>query len=121
MIATFEDAHLLFARWQEQSRPLRVKLLSNRLVFEATGTVGEHTTAALQLNGPAWQFTVPIEGAEYQFSDPREIPIPTVRDIETAKYEFGLAIGLPSGDRLVLLEIKNSESSSTSPDDAEPV
>lgn len=76
------------------------------LVFEATGTLAEFTTSTLQLNGPAWQFTIPLEGARYVFSDPREIPIPAIRDAETAKYEFGLAIELPSGDRLVLLEIK---------------
>ena len=108
MQTTFEDAHLLFDRWQKESRTLRVKLLTNRLVFEATGTVVEHSIAALQLNGPAWTFTVPIEGSEFQFSDPREIPIAAVRDAETAKYEFGLAMALPTGDRLVLLEIKGS-------------
>jgi len=107
MFATFEDAHLLFARWKEEAPVLRVKLWSPALVFEATGGVGEFTHAALQLNGPAWQITVPIESAKYTFSDPREIPIPAVRDIETAKYEFGLAIELINGDRLVLMEIKH--------------
>ena len=106
MITTFEDAHLLFARWQEESRTLRVKLLTNRMVFEATGHVAEHTYSTLQLNGDTWQFTVPIEGAEFQFSDPREIPVAAIRDAESAKYEFGLAIGLQTGDRIVLLEMK---------------
>ncbi len=117
MQTTFEDAHLIFGRWQEEARPLRVKLMSNRLVFEATGTVGEYTFSMLQLNGPAWQFTVPIESAEFQFSDPREIPIAAVRDLETTKYEFGLAIALPTGDRLVLLEIKSAEEESASTND----
>jgi hypothetical protein len=109
MIATFEDAHLLFARWKEESPTLRVKLWSPQYVFEATGAVGEFTHAALQLNGADWQITIPIEGAKYTFSDPREIPIAAVRDIETSKYEFGLAIELPSGDRLVLMEVKRNE------------
>jgi hypothetical protein len=109
MIATFQDAHLLFARWKEEAPALRVKLWSPSLVFEATGFVGEFTHAALQLNGPDWQVTVPIESAKYTFSDPREIPIASIRDIETAKYEFGLAIELPTGDRLVLMEVKHSE------------
>ena len=108
MNATFEDAHLLFARWKEEAPPLRVKLWSRSQVFEATGTVGEFTFAALQLNGPAWQLTLPLEGSQYTFSDPREIPIAAVREIETAKYEFGLAIELPTGDRLVLMEIKHA-------------
>ncbi len=106
MIATFQDAHLLFSRWKDDSSVLRVKLWSPSLVFEAVGYVGAHTHAALQLNGPDWQFTVPIEAAKYTFSDPREIPIPSIRHIETAKYEFGLAIELATGDRLVLMEVK---------------
>jgi hypothetical protein len=109
MIATFEDAHLLFARWKAEAPALRVKLWSPQLVFEATGAVSEFTHAALQLNGVEWQITIPIEQAKYTFSDPREIPIAAVRDIETAKYEFGLAIELANGDRLVLMEIKLSE------------
>ena len=109
MIATFQDAHLLFSRWKDDSSELRVKLWSPSLVFEAVGCVGEFTHAALQLNGPDWLFTVPIESAKYTFSDPREIPIPAIRNIETAKYEFGLAIELTTGDRLVLMEVKHSE------------
>jgi hypothetical protein len=112
MNATFEDAHLLFARWKEEAPALRVKLWSPSLVLEATGAVSEFTHAALQLNGPEWQVTVPIEGAKFTFSDPREIPIAAVRDIETSKYEFGLAMELPTGDRLVLMELKRSEESS---------
>jgi hypothetical protein len=109
MIATFEDAHLLFARWKEEGPELRVKLWSQSLVFEATGAVGEFTLAALQLNGAGWQMTLPLEGSRYTFSDPREIAVAAIRDIETAKYEFGLAVELPSGDRLVLMEIKRVE------------
>ncbi len=109
MNATFEDAHLLFARWQQEAPALRVKLWSQSMVFEATGIVGEFTHAALQLNGPEWQLTLPLEGSKYTFSDPREIPIAAVREIETAKYEYGLAIELPTGDRLVLMEIKRKE------------
>lgn len=108
MITTFEDAQLLFARWKEDVTPLRIKLWSPSMVFEATGFVGEFTHAALQLNGPDWQVTVPIESSKYTFSDPREIPIVSIRNIETARYEFGLAIELPSGDRLVLMEIKSA-------------
>lgn len=116
MIASFEDAHLLFAKWKLDSPALRIKLWSPSLVFEATGAVGEYTHAALQLNGPDWQITLPIEGAKYTFSDPREIPIASIREIETAKYEFGLAIELTTGDRLVLMEIKHSEDESPDED-----
>jgi hypothetical protein len=109
MDASLEDARLLFGRWRDEAPPLRVKLICQSLIFEATGTVAEFSDAALQLNGPAWQFTIPLNNARYVFSDPREIPIPAVRHAETAKYEFGLALELPSGDRLVLLEIKSRE------------
>ncbi|MEO8096504.1 MAG: hypothetical protein ABI811_02300 [Acidobacteriota bacterium] len=109
MIATIDDAHLLFGRWKDEAPALRVKLMSRGLILEATGTVAEFTTATLQLNGPAWQFTIPLEGAEYTFSDPREIPLASVRSAETAKYEFGLAVKLPAGDSLVLMEIKTYE------------
>ena len=63
MIATFEDAHLLFAKWKEDVSPLRVKLWSPSAVFEAAGYVSEFTHAALQLNGPDWQLTQPIGSA----------------------------------------------------------
>jgi hypothetical protein len=116
VIASEDDARLLFGRWKEEAPPLRVKLISNSLVFEATGTVGDFTHGTLQLSGPAWQFTVPLTGAEFTFSDPREIRVAAVRDFETARYEFGLALGLPSGDRLVLMEIKR-EPEETSDDD----
>ena len=109
MIASFDDAHLLFARWKNEAPVLRVKLWSQQLVFEAIGAVGEFTHAALQLNGEDWQMTLPLEGSKYTFSDPREIPVESIRDIETSKYEFGLAVELPSGDRLVLMEVKRVE------------
>ncbi len=109
MIASFEDAHLLFARWKDEGPMLRVKLWSQQLVFEGTGAVGEFTHAALQLNGAEWQMTLPLEGSKYTFSDPREIPIASIRDVETSKYEFGLAMELPTGDRLVLMEVKRAE------------
>jgi hypothetical protein len=106
MQASFEDARLLFGRWRDEAPPLRVKLSCQSLVFEATGTVADFTSSTLQLHGPAWRFLIPLGNARFVFSDPREIPVPAVRAAETAKYEFGLAIELPSGDRLVLLEIK---------------
>jgi len=109
MITSFEDARLLFGRWKEDAPELRVKLLSNSLIFEATGTLADFTIQALHLTGPAWQFTIPLAGAQYIFSDPREIAVRSVRETETAKYEMGLALELPNGDRLVLLELKPRE------------
>jgi hypothetical protein len=109
MIASFEDARLLFGRWKEDAPTLRVKLLSNSLIFEATGTLMDFTIQALHLSGPAWQFTIPLAGTQYVFSDPREIAVASVRETETAKYEMGLALELPNGDRLVLLELKSGD------------
>lgn len=109
MITTFDDARLLFGRWKEAAPTLRVKLVSNALIFEATGTLIDFNIQALQLAGPAWQFTIPLAGAQYVFSDPREIVVQSVRETEAAKYEMGLALELPGGDRLVLLELKQRE------------
>jgi len=109
MITSFDDARLLFGRWKDDAPELRVKLMSNSLVFEATGTLTDFTIQALQMTGPGWQFTIPLAGAKYIFSDPREIVVQSVRETETAKYEMGLALELPSGDRLVLLELKPRE------------
>lgn len=106
MHMTFEDARLLFGRWREDAVPLRVKLLGRSLVFEAAGTLADFTMRALQLNGPSWQLTIPLDGAQYTFSDPREIPNAAVRALESARYEMGLALELPDGDRLVMLELK---------------
>lgn len=108
MHATFQDAHLFFTRWKDDTTPLRVKLWTPTVIFEATAYLGEFTHAALQLNGPDWQLTLPIEGSNFTFSDPREIPIHSIRNIESARYEFGLAIELPTHDRLVLMELKHS-------------
>ncbi|MEP7352111.1 MAG: hypothetical protein ABI824_02665 [Acidobacteriota bacterium] len=112
MIATIEDALLLFGRWKDERALVRVKLISQRLVFEATGAVVEFTPQTIQMNGNTWQFTLPVEGARFMFSDPREIPSEAVRTAELAKYEFGLAMELPSGDRLVLLELKSGSGES---------
>jgi hypothetical protein len=106
MIASPEDARLLFSKWQQEASPLRVKLLSSSLIFEAHGTVSSFSAVALELRGEAWQFTIPLADVNISFSDPREIPVAGVRDVEGAKYEFGLALDLPNGDRLALMELK---------------
>ena len=109
MIATFDDARLLFGRWKEDASELRIKTISNSIVFEATGSLIDFTLQALQLSGPGWQLTIPLAGAHFVFSDPREIANSTIRETETARYEMGLAVELPNGDRMVLLELKARE------------
>ncbi len=106
MIASPEDARLLFSKWQDEQPPLRIKLLSSSLIFEAVGTVRSFSAAVLELRGDSWQFTIPLEGVDVAFSDPREIPLASVRESEAARYEFGLALNLPNGDRLALMELK---------------
>ena len=105
MIASTDDASLLFARWKEEGPTLR----TGSVIFQGAGTVLDHQRGSLQLGGPAWQLTVPLEGASFTFSDPREIPNATVRSAESARYEFGLGIDLANGDRLALMELKRSE------------
>ena len=106
MIASPEDARLLFSKWQQESALLRIKLLSSSLIFEALGTISSFSAVALELRGEAWQFTIPLSGVNISFSDPREVPLAGVREAETAKYEFGLALDMPNGDRLALMELK---------------
>ena len=106
MIASPEDARLLFSKWQQEAALLRIKLLSSSLIFEALGTVSSFSAVALELRGEAWHFTIPLSGVNISFSDPREVPLTGVREAETAKYEFGLALDLPNGDRLALMELK---------------
>lgn len=106
MQATLDDARLLFARWREEAPPLRLTLRNPSLIFQATGRLVDFNPTALQLHGASWQLTIPIEGARFTFSDPREIASQAVRAVETAKYEFGLAVDLPNGDRVAIMELK---------------
>ena len=106
MNVSAEEARLIFARWRDESTPVRVKLSNASVTFDGIGTT-EMNGDALQFSGPAWQFIVPLDGAEFSFSDPREIPIESVRLAESSHYEFGVAITLGGGDRLVALEMKD--------------
>jgi hypothetical protein len=108
MIASAEDAGLLFSKWRESSPGIRIKLLSSSLIFDAVGSVTDFAPGSLQLGGDGWQFTIPLGDVSFAFSDPREIPIASVRDAETEKYEFALSVRLPNGDELVLMELKAS-------------
>ena len=107
-----DDARLLFHRWRDHSSQVRIKLLSPVLIFDATGVVTHSAPDALGVSGPSWQLTVPLADADFSFSDPREIPVASVRDAESAQYEFGVALRLASGDRLTLLELKTPEAQS---------
>lgn len=109
MTASSEDARLLFARWKETAPRLRATLRTGSVIFEGTGTVIDHQRGSVQLGGAGWQLTVPLEGATFTFSDPREIPNAAVRRAESARYEFGLGVDLANGDRLALLELKAAE------------
>jgi hypothetical protein len=61
---------------------------------------------ALQVGGESWQFTIPLEGASFAFSDPREALVESVREAESEKYDFGLAVNLANGDQIALMELK---------------
>lgn len=106
MVTSPEDARLLFTRWIEDSSPLRIRLRSSALIFEGVGVAQSFDSSVLNLGGETWQVVVPMAGAAYTFSDPREAPEGSVRDAEASRYEFGLAMDLASGDRLALIEIK---------------
>jgi len=110
MDASAEEAHLLFQRWSESSTPVRIRLVSTPVIFDGVGAVQAFRDSSLELGGDSWQITVPLTGATFAFFDPRDIPLPSVREAETSRYELGLAVDLPSGDRVVLLELKDEES-----------
>jgi hypothetical protein len=110
MITSSEDARLLFSKWRDSSSGIRIKLLSSSLIFDAVGTVTDFAQGSLQLSGEAWQFTIPLGEVSFKFSDPREIPLASLRNIESEKYEFALALRLPNGDELMLMELKSDES-----------
>ena len=108
MNATPEDARLFFDRWKEDRPPLKIRLWASSLFFDAVGTLTNFTSETLELGGDSWKFTIPLEGVSFSFSDPREIPLASVRESETAQYEFGIALQLPNGDQLVIMELKAS-------------
>jgi hypothetical protein len=107
MNTTPDDAHLIFDGWKDRHSPLRIQLRSSSLMFEGKGSVTHSAMESLELTGDSWRFTVPLTDASFVFSDPREIPIASIRETESAQYEFGLAVLLASGDKLVLVEFKD--------------
>jgi len=109
MITSPEDAALLFKRWSEDSAPLRIRLRSAALIFEGVGLVESFTASVLNLGGNSWQLAIPLQGASFTFSDPREASVASVREAEAARYEFGLSLNLASGDRLALMELKTMD------------
>ena len=108
MIASPEDARLLFDRWREDARPVKIRLWASSLFFDGVGTVTDFSPETLEFGGDSWKFTIPVAGASFAFSDPREIPIASVRELETAQYEFGIALELPNGDRVIMMELQAS-------------
>jgi hypothetical protein len=117
MIASPEDARLFFDRWKENSPPLKVRLWASSLFFDAVGTVTHFTHENLEVGGDSWKFTIPLAGVNFSFSDPREIPVASVRELETAQYEFGIALDLPNGDRVIMMELKASSPSADDSDE----
>jgi hypothetical protein len=106
MITSPEDASLLFDRWRQDARALKIQLRSSALFFDAVATVSDFNPRTLDLGGDSWKLTIPLTGAEYSFSDPREVGVASVREAESAQYEFGISLDLPNGDRLVIMELK---------------
>jgi hypothetical protein len=120
MNTTPDDAYLIFDGWKEKGSHLRIQLRSSSLMFEGRGVILYLSHDKMELGGESWRFTVPLSDSTFVFSDPREIPIASVREAETARYEFGLAVQLSTGDRLVLVEYKEigQKAEDTPEDDA---
>lgn len=118
MVTSTEDARLLFTRWIEDSSALRIRLRSAALIFEGVGLVQSFDSNVLNLGGETWQVVVPLSGASFTFSDPREAPAGAIRDAEAVRYEFGLALELANGDRLALIEIKVPDTAPASEEEA---
>jgi len=107
MDASPEEARLLFHKWTESATAVRVRILDSLVIFDGVGVVQSFNDAALEMGGDSWQLTLPLTDATYAFSDPREIPTASLREIESARYELGLAVTIPSGGRVVLMELKD--------------
>ena len=69
--------------------------------------VQEISSTALQVGGESWQFTIPLDGASFAFSDPREVSVAAVRAAEAERYDFGLSVNLANGDQIALMELKS--------------
>src|ERR1700724_3484010 len=117
MIASPEDARLFFDRWKVDAPPLKVRLWASSLFFDAVGTVTDFNPENLEISGDSWKFTIPLDSVTFAFSDPREIPVASVRESETAQYEFGIVLELPNGDRLIIMELKASTEPYPQPED----
>ena len=117
MIATPDDARLFFDRWQQERPTLKVRMWASSLFFDALGTLTNFTSETLEVGGDSWKFTIPLEGVTFSFSDPREIPLASARETEKAQYEFGIALQLPNGDQLVIMELKASSQPAGESDD----
>jgi hypothetical protein len=117
MITSPEDASLLFDRWRQDTRALKIQLRSSSLFFDGVGIVSDFNPRTLELGGDSWKFTIPLTGANYSFSDPREIGSASVREAESAQYEFGIALDLPNGDHLVIMELKAPPQTHPGPDE----
>jgi hypothetical protein len=107
MIASADDARLFFLRWQENTSPVQIKLRTSAIFFDGVGVVLGVNHSALQIGGDSWQFTIPLEGAGFSFSDPREASLASVREAESEKYDFGLSLDLANGDQIALMELKS--------------
>jgi len=117
MITSPEDASLLFDRWRQDARAVKVQLRSSALFFDGIARINDFNLATLELGGDSWKFTVPLAGANYSFSDPREIGMASVREAESAQYEFGISVDLPNGDRLVIIELRAPPKTYQGPDE----
>ena len=106
MIASAADARLIFDRWLEEQAQVRVRMVRGALLFDGDGIVVHYGKHAVQFSGPSWKMTVPLVNADYTFSDPREISMLSVRRMEEARYELGLAIRWPNGEELLIMELK---------------
>jgi hypothetical protein len=106
MHASPDEARLLFHKWSESSTAVRIRLMDSLVIFDGVGMVAAFGDSALELAGDSWQLTVPLSGAAFALSDPREIPVASVRERESEQYELGLAVDLARGGRVVLMELK---------------
>jgi hypothetical protein len=106
MIASPDDARLLFDKWHQEQALVRVRMIRGAMLFDGDGVVLSFGKHAVQFGGESWRMTVPLAQVEYSFSDPREIPMKSVRDAEAAKYELGLSLRMLNGDEMILMELK---------------
>ena len=104
-----DEAELQFSKWRSERDPVRLMVRTPLDEFtgdgEAAGILRVHFDTRWRTH-EVWRLVLSISDATFKFLDPREAPIPVVRESVMGKYECAVEITLPIGAHFVLMEHK---------------